>query len=92
MSVMIKRTFLSLSLGRRGVKSGLEPLRLNQWKQKFRMRLNLRGDYGLDVGKNQEQEFHDRVSYTDSALDKIEQAMQTLAYELNFQTKLPAIN
>ena len=56
------------------------------------MRLNLRGDYGLDVGKNQEQEFHDRVSYTDSALDKIEQAMQTLAYELNFQTKLPAIN
>uniref|UniRef100_A0A6M2EZQ9 Retrotransposon gag domain-containing protein n=1 Tax=Populus davidiana TaxID=266767 RepID=A0A6M2EZQ9_9ROSI len=37
------------------------------------------GDYGLDVGKNQEQESHDRVSYTDSALDKIGQAMQTLA-------------
>jgi len=29
------------------------------------------GDYGLDVGKNQVQESHDRVSYTDSALDKI---------------------
>ena len=37
------------------------------------------GDYGLDVGKNQEQESHERVSYTDSALDKIGQAMQTLA-------------
>ena len=29
------------------------------------------GDYGLDVGKNHEQESHDRVYYTDSALDKI---------------------
>ena len=29
------------------------------------------GDYGLDVGNNQEQESHERVSYTDSALDKI---------------------
>ena len=37
------------------------------------------GDYGLDVGQNQEQESHCRVSYTDSALDKIGQAMQTLA-------------
>ncbi|XP_073261125.1 uncharacterized protein [Populus alba] len=35
-------------------------------------------DYGLDVGKNQEQESHDRASYTDSALDKIGQTMQTL--------------
>jgi hypothetical protein len=37
------------------------------------------GDYGMDVGKNQEQESHDRVSYTNSALDKIGQVMQTLA-------------
>ena len=33
--------------------------------------VEFKGDYGLDVGKNQEQESHDRVSYTDSALDKI---------------------
>ena len=32
-----------------------------------------------DYGQNQEQESHCRVSYTDSALDKIGQAMQTLA-------------
>jgi len=41
--------------------------------------VEFKGDYGLDVGKNQEQESHDRVSYTDSVLDKIGQAMQTLA-------------
>ncbi|XP_073268753.1 uncharacterized protein [Populus alba] len=45
------------------------------------------GDYGLDVGKNQEQESHDRVSYTDSALDKIGQAMQTLANLLTEKEK-----
>jgi hypothetical protein len=60
-------------------------------KIKVQDEVEFEGDYGLDVGREQEQESYGRIPHGDNALDKIRQVMQILQYKERKRKQLISI-